>query len=110
MPVEDKASALLSGDEMDQFRSRWTTIQAKFVDDPRSAVQEADSLVAELMKRIAETFAKERQGLERCKSEYRRPACCAPALPHVLQPAAFGLRRFLLLKKIPSGEQPEGLG
>ncbi len=60
----DKAAALLSNEEMDRFRSRWTTIQAKFVDDPRSAVQEADSLVAELMKRIAETFAKERQGLE----------------------------------------------
>lgn len=64
MPAEDQAAALISGHEMEQFRARWTAIQAKFVDDPRSAVQEADSLVAELMKRIAETFAKERQGLE----------------------------------------------
>ncbi len=55
---------LLDNQAEQEFRNRWTTIQAKFVDDPRSAVQEADSLVAELLKRIAEMFANERSGLE----------------------------------------------
>jgi len=34
------------------------------VDEPRRAVQQADSLVAEVMKRLAESFAKERGALE----------------------------------------------
>jgi hypothetical protein len=46
------------------FRARWDTIQAGFVDEPRRAVEAADSLVAAAMKRLAETFADERQSLE----------------------------------------------
>jgi hypothetical protein len=34
------------------------------VDEPRKAVQEADALVAELMQRLAQTFAAEREDLE----------------------------------------------
>jgi hypothetical protein len=39
-------------------------IQAGFVDEPRSAVEQADSLVAGTMKRLAEMFAEERSRLE----------------------------------------------
>jgi hypothetical protein len=39
-------------------------VQASFVDEPRKAVQEADNLVASVMKRLAEGFAKERSALE----------------------------------------------
>jgi len=46
------------------FRTRWTDAQAAFVDSPREAVQRADSLVAEAMKRLAEVFSKERANLE----------------------------------------------
>jgi hypothetical protein len=46
------------------FRSRWSEIQTGFVDDPRQAVQQGDGLVAEVMKRLAETFAEERAKLE----------------------------------------------
>ena len=46
------------------FRMRWTDIQAAFVDAPRNAVERADSLVAETMKRLAEVFAAERANLE----------------------------------------------
>ena len=34
------------------------------LDEPRTAVQEADTLVANVMKRLAETFASERSTLE----------------------------------------------
>jgi hypothetical protein len=44
--------------------SRWKEIQAEFVDEPRSAVQEADALVADLMQRLARMFAAERDQLE----------------------------------------------
>ena len=40
-------------------------MQAGFVDEPRRAVEHADSLVAEIMKRLAESFAAERASLEK---------------------------------------------
>ena len=55
---------LFTGDDTQAFRSRWESIQTGFVDDPRIAVERADGLVAELMKRLAQTFAEERAGLE----------------------------------------------
>lgn len=46
------------------FQSRWRDIQTRFVDDPRDSVEEADELVAEVVRTIAETFAAERDALE----------------------------------------------
>ena len=46
------------------FHSRWEAIQTGFVDEPRTAVEQADALVAEVMKRLAEVFADERTALE----------------------------------------------
>ena len=43
---------------------RWKDIQAEFVDEPATAVREADALVAELMQRLATMFANERAELE----------------------------------------------
>src|ERR671924_126323 len=56
---------LMSSDAAAQFRSRWERIQAAFVDDPQSAVKDADGLVAEAMQHLAKTFASERSNLER---------------------------------------------
>ena len=39
-------------------------MQTSFVDEPRRAVEQADELVAGVMKRLAETFARERANLE----------------------------------------------
>jgi hypothetical protein len=56
---------LLPADDVGKFRERWENVQAGFVDEPRRAVEQADHLVAETMHRLAETFAKEREDLER---------------------------------------------
>jgi hypothetical protein len=56
---------LLSADVAGAFLVRWDAIQATFVDEPRRVVEQADSLVADVMQRIAETMAHERMGLER---------------------------------------------
>jgi hypothetical protein len=61
----EAAGPLLPGDEARDFPARWEKIQVGFVDEPRRAVEQADHLVAETMQRLAETFAKERQNLER---------------------------------------------
>jgi len=50
--------------EADELRGRWNTVQAGFVDEPRRAVEQADSLVAGAIKRLAEMFAEERANLE----------------------------------------------
>jgi len=55
---------LLAADVVSQLRNQWTDIQAGFVDEPRRAVERADGLVADAIKRLAETFSKERAQLE----------------------------------------------
>jgi len=57
-------TSLLPTHETAPFRSRWDTIQTGFVDEPRQSVEQADSLVAEVMQRLAEVFADERSKLE----------------------------------------------
>jgi len=60
----DSTPELLSRDDNDGFQSRWESIQTGFVDEPRQTVEQADELVAEVMKRLAEGFAGERERLE----------------------------------------------
>lgn len=55
---------LLAFDDLDHFRQRWDETQTSFVDEPRAAVARADELVAEVMQRLADTFARERAQLE----------------------------------------------
>jgi hypothetical protein len=55
---------LLAADVVSQLRNQWTDIQAGFVDEPRRAVERADGLVADAIKRLAETFSNERAQLE----------------------------------------------
>jgi hypothetical protein len=55
---------LFPEDELHNFRARWDQVQTSFVDEPRQAVEQADSLVANVVKRIAEQFSAERATLE----------------------------------------------
>ena len=55
---------LFPEDVANDFRSKWDRIQTGFVDEPRTAVQQADELVAQAIKRLAESFATERNRLE----------------------------------------------
>lgn len=63
-PGPEGPSPLFADAELNGYRARWSGIQTGFVDEPRKAVEEADALVAELMKRLAEAFANERERLE----------------------------------------------
>jgi hypothetical protein len=60
----DESVPLFPAEEGKQFRSRWTEIQAGFVDDPREMVERADHLVADLMQQLASQFSEERSRLE----------------------------------------------
>ena len=61
MVREQPAPQLFPDTECHDFRSRWERIQVDFVDEPRRAVQEADSLVADTMKRLIDNFSGERK-------------------------------------------------
>lgn len=61
---EETAVTLFPDNETNDFRKRWTDIQTGFVDEPRRAVEQADALVAEVIKRLADSFAAERSKLE----------------------------------------------
>ena len=61
---EEAPGALFPNNEVQDLRGRWDQIQTGFVDEPRAAVKQADELVAQAMKRLAESFAGERGRLE----------------------------------------------
>jgi hypothetical protein len=60
-----EATPLFPDDELHNLRVRWDQVQTSFVDEPRQAVEQADSLVANAVKRIAEQFSTERAQLEK---------------------------------------------
>ena len=62
---QSQVNPLFLEDELHNFRSSWDQVQTSFVDEPRAAVEHADSLVANVVMRIAEQFATEREQLEK---------------------------------------------
>ena len=64
-PGTEANEPLFPSEELQGLRTRWKEIQTAFVDEPRSAVEQADGLVASAMKRLAEVFADERSQLEK---------------------------------------------
>jgi hypothetical protein len=66
---EDGLEPLFASDRAEELRDRWHTLQARFVDDPRETVSEADSLVAELLQELARGFSDARGKLESQWSE-----------------------------------------
>ncbi len=56
---------LLPADFVQELRSRWDEVQTAFVDEPRTAVQQADELVSEAIQRLAQNFASARDQLEK---------------------------------------------
>jgi hypothetical protein len=57
-------AALLNHEESEHLRTRWKEIQSRFVDEPRSAVQQADALVSEVIEKITQMFTNEHSSLE----------------------------------------------
>ena len=62
--TEERLEPLMPNEDSERYRSRWQELQASFVDEPQRVVEQADELVAELMQRLAQSFADERENLE----------------------------------------------
>jgi hypothetical protein len=60
-----ETASLFSDSDVGDLRTRWSDVQAGFVDEPRRSVEQADQLVATVMQRLAEGFANERASLEK---------------------------------------------
>jgi hypothetical protein len=63
-PIEELAP-LFDDSEAENFRTQWMNIQSKFVEDPRASVQDADQLVADVLKSMAASFHERRTSLEK---------------------------------------------
>lgn len=63
-PEGEPLAALFDPDLCHDYRTRWSNVQIGFVDDPKRAVQQADELVAQVMKSLAESFARQRAEIE----------------------------------------------
>jgi hypothetical protein len=61
---DEQLAPLFASDVAGEFRSRWDAVQIGFVDDPKQAVRQADELVAQVMKSLAESFSSERARFE----------------------------------------------
>jgi hypothetical protein len=59
------ADPLVPGEAAVDFKARWVVIQQAFVDDPRTAVTDADRLVGDVLQRLSTTFDEQHSGLER---------------------------------------------
>ena len=63
--VVSEPMPLFTESEMGDFRAQWSKVQTGFVDEPRRTVEDADKLVAAVMRRLEQGFANERSGLEK---------------------------------------------
>ncbi len=61
---EQATLPLLDDEASSDFDRRWREVQAAFVDEPRVAVERADKLVEDLMQRLTQGFAQQREQLE----------------------------------------------
>jgi hypothetical protein len=50
-----KITSLLSN-ESEELRSRWTSIQAQFVDQPCTSIEQADALIADAIERLSKAL------------------------------------------------------
>jgi hypothetical protein len=60
----DARAPLFPDAELQDYRSNWDKAQSAFVDDPRQAVQTADSLVGNVVQRLSDQFTAQRNQLE----------------------------------------------
>lgn len=59
-----EAGPLFAEEQSASYRSRWDEIQARFVDDPRGAVRDADELVSTVIGELESSFHARRDSLE----------------------------------------------
>jgi hypothetical protein len=62
--MDEDREPLVRADLAMDLKTRWEVIQQGFVDDPRNAVSDADSLVDEVLQRLSDSFDEQQRRLE----------------------------------------------
>ncbi len=57
-------TSLFAGTDLEDFRGKWDSVQAGFVDDPKRCVEQADGLVSAVVEQLSNGFAEARSRLE----------------------------------------------
>ncbi len=63
MSVNETGHEWFKQAEIEDIRSRWTAIQIQFVDEPCSAVEQGEALVAETVERVKQMISDQQQSL-----------------------------------------------
>jgi len=65
VPQQEETRARLFGnEETEQFRSQWREVQAQFVDEPRTAVRDADSLLSSMLDELKSHVDEQKRTLD----------------------------------------------
>lgn len=56
---------LIAPDRARDYQARWNAMKGKFVDEPHTAVRDADTLVTEVLDELHQVFHRQRAELER---------------------------------------------
>lgn len=62
---DTEETALIPRQRATDYQERWQVLKAQFVDEPRTAVRDANELVGQVLDEIEETFRNQRSDLER---------------------------------------------
>lgn len=62
-PEADIDQSWFSREDNDELRARWTSIQIQFVDDPCSAVEQAEAIVADTIERVNQIVSDHQQSI-----------------------------------------------
>jgi hypothetical protein len=61
---DEERAALVTRDRAESYSARWDSVKGEFVDEPRRAVADADTLVGELLDELQELFKQQRTQIE----------------------------------------------
>jgi len=61
--VENEPLPWFEAEEINEIKSRWSSVQTEFVDDPHSSIKQADDLVAEAIERFEQALYHQRSEL-----------------------------------------------
>jgi hypothetical protein len=61
--VNETERVWFKAEEVEDLRSRWTSIQLQFIDEPCSAVEQGETLVAETAERVKQMISDQQQAI-----------------------------------------------
>ncbi|MEV4317312.1 hypothetical protein [Actinocrispum sp. NPDC049592] len=74
VPQQENRTSLFEEQEAEKFRTQWREVQSTFVDEPKTAVREADTLLAKMMDELKTRIESNRNDLGNGDTEQMRLA------------------------------------